>query len=313
MGPVRFLTNSLSFVPSRDFEREVERFLLIAGDESNGYGSQRSVLRALLESLNREREDPEVAAWRRMEAALGFDQDEAPESLMSGMAGLITRYEQEGLEEAALAAPGLDALKVLRSEAEAAETCGLACDLEGATRAAQPFQYLADQAPWLAAEVAARNVRHCIGVSGVLGNKRLGELLGLPTKAFSDPSQQSLRYGLRLKNGSYDRVLLKSRRQEGRRFQAARALGDSIWSNQSAIGPLADSKTSRQKFQRAFAQSLLCPFEDLKAYLKSANPSDYEDQADAARYFHVSVLTVQSVLKNKGVISDDFFSRLEVA
>jgi hypothetical protein len=38
--------------------------------------------------------------------------------------------------------------------------------------------------------------------------------------------------------------------------------------------PATDAKTARQKFQRAFAQEFLCPFEELTQYLETEDPTD---------------------------------------
>jgi hypothetical protein len=61
---------------------------------------------------------------------------------------------------------------------------------------------------------------------------------------------------------------------------------------------LGASSTGRQKFQRAFAQSLLCPFDDLMAYLGDEEITDGA-MSSAARHFHVSERLVRSVLVNK--------------
>ena len=66
------------------------------------------------------------------------------------------------------------------------------------------------------------------------------------------------------------------------------------------MGPLAASKTARQKFQRAFAQSLLCPYDDLVAYIGTTDPTE-GDVAAAARNFHVSERVVRTVLVNKHI------------
>ena len=98
-------------------------------------------------------------------------------------------------------------------------------------------------------------------------------------------------------------VALRSRWSGDRRFELSRALGDVIWTS-DALGPLARSKTERQKFQRAFAQSLLCPFEDLISYINTDHPTD-EDFSAAAKHFHVSEKVIQTTLVNKRIIHRD--------
>jgi hypothetical protein len=64
--------------------------------------------------------------------------------------------------------------------------------------------------------------------------------------------------------------------------------------------PLTRAKTARQKFQRAFAAELLCPFEELQGMLPAA-PED-DDVETAARHFEVSPLLVRTSLVNKGTL-----------
>ncbi len=70
------------------------------------------------------------------------------------------------------------------------------------------------------------------------------------------------------------------------------------------------SNTARQRFQRAFAQSLLCPFEALRNFLGSNAPED-EDIAAAAGHFHVDPSVVRSLLANKSIIARASLSRLD--
>ena len=93
-------------------------------------------------------------------------------------------------------------------------------------------------------------------------------------------------------------MALSSRWSADRRFEFSRALGDAIWSQNETLGPLTKAKSARQKFQRAFAQALLCPYDDLQAYI-GGDTSDGA-LAAAAKHFHVSDRLVRSLLVNKG-------------
>ena len=88
-----------------------------------------------------------------------------------------------------------------------------------------------------------------------------------------------------------------------------RALGDAIWSHSDRLGPLATSKTARQKFQRAFAQSLLCPYDDLISYIGTSQPGEADISA-AAQHFHVSERVVRTVLVNQGMLDRHRLERL---
>ena len=160
--------------------------------------------------------------------------------------------------------------------------------------------------PWVLAEQAASALRTAVGQSqGPLRSAALADLLGTSGETFRATQPQAgtrLPYGLRLAadNAAKNQIVLRSRWPHDRRFEAARALGDFIWTGGSAMGPLAASKTARQKFQRAFAQSLLCPYDDLVAYIGTTDPTE-GDVAAAARNFHVSERVVRTVLVNKHI------------
>src|SRR5208283_2058292 len=128
-------------------------------------------------------------------------------------------------------------------------------------------------------------------------------------------ANENLSYGLRLKSKDRRRdiIALLSRWPHDRRFELTRALGDKIWARTEVVGPLAKSKTTRQKFQRAFAQSFLCPFDDLMAYMHTDVPTE-EDVSAAARHFHVAERVIQTILVNKHVIKqEDFAQMIEAA
>ena len=85
-----------------------------------------------------------------------------------------------------------------------------------------------------------------------------------------------------------------------RRFSSCRLLGDHLYqSDDGRLIPATNAKTSRQQFQRAFAQEFLCPFDALLEKIQTDQP-DEEDIAEAAAHFDVSPLMVRTTLVNKG-------------
>jgi hypothetical protein len=72
-APVQYLTSARGIsVPAAEFESGVDRFLNTFAEE----------LGREIEGLRSERSNADYAAWRRMEAKLGFDPDGAPEPVM---------------------------------------------------------------------------------------------------------------------------------------------------------------------------------------------------------------------------------------
>jgi hypothetical protein len=347
VGPVRYLSNGLEFVQANDFESECDEFLQNTLDAYTPDNADRAAIREQIRTLKNERDDPHFAAWRRMEARLGFDPDDAPDRTIETLERLAERYGQANIEEAATAMPGAASADVLEREIAAARASRVVCEFGGALKAYGVPRYIAangqldfpitgfghipgidsadglaedDDAagsfqddrhsrmpPWKLAEHAAENLRTALGrEKGPLHNNALAELLGTTADTFranSVSSDDGLPYGLRLTSNGDNRnqIALRSRWPHDRRFEVVRALGDAIWTQDGAIGPLAASKTARQKFQRAFAQSLLCPYDDLIAYIGTTQPTE-GDIAAAARNFHVSERVVQTVLVNKRVL-----------
>ena len=145
--------------------------------------------------------------------------------------------------------------------------------------------------PWELAEDAASSLRNALGLGkGPIRNKALGDVLGTSVENLRGTSShpgRPLPYGLRLiaEDGRHDtRCSTRSRWPHDRRFELVRALGDAIWADADRLGPLTASKTARQKFQRAFAQSLLCPYNDLLAYIDTEYPADTDISAAAPAF-----------------------------
>ncbi len=101
-----------------------------------------------------------------------------------------------------------------------------------------------------------------------------------------------------LDNGNAEsRVVLRSKWETGRRFELARLLGDRIMAPAGGrLFPATRAHTYRQKAQRSFAAELLSPFEIVNDMLSG----DYsmENQQDVAEHFHVSELTIRTLLVN---------------
>ena len=166
---------TLDYVPSLTVEAAIDRFvrnvLEHVGDASDGLDAEYRQLQA-------ERADSTVAAWRTLEAMLGFDPDDAPDGLVGGLEALTERYGSEPLQEAALAHQGEEATEVLETCIEAAESSNVL------VRAPFSFDTLeinrsSRQPPWQLAVGAANQLRHWLGVPpGPIRNTRLSEIVG---------------------------------------------------------------------------------------------------------------------------------------
>lgn len=317
VGPVRYLTDAIFFIKASSFEDEVDNFLDRVADETTGFGSDRAALGALIAALRAERGDPEIALWRRLEARLGYDPDQAHDAVIEAAAALAGTHGLEAVEEAVAAEPDAQAPERLAAQIEHARSRGQVCDFSGVLAAVQAPPHNPPEPPWLAAEVTAARVRTLGGITpGPIPTRRLAEILGTTAYSFRNtPREEDRAYGLRLHagRGGQQRVSLRTRSPRGRRFELCRALGDALWSPEEQLGPMTPTTTARQKFQRAFAQALLCPAEDVRAFLATEDPTP-DDISAAADHFAVNESVIRTLAVNKGWIGrEQLQDRLEAA
>ena len=294
----------LDYVPSPTFEDAIDRFiqdvLEDVGDASDG-------LNAEYRQLQSERTEPAVAAWRKLEAMLGFDPDEAPDGLVARLESLSAQYGSGPLQEAALAHQGERAAEVLDNCIQAAKSSNVLI------RSPYPGETIANpihidresiQSPCVLGVDAANQVRDWLGVPpGPIPNTRLSEIVGTNVDHLTTKRRSvcEVPYALRLREENGSRLALRSTWSHARRFELCRSLGDIIWSRNDSMGPLSAAKSERQKFQRAFAQGLLYPFDDLQAYVNTDEPGE-DDIHAAARHFHVSERLIEATLISNHVI-----------
>jgi hypothetical protein len=298
-GPLRYFTDALLYVDARAFETSVDAFVDQCITSRRGTNALRTVWRQVAE----ERSDPEMTQWRKFEALAGFDPDEAPEGLMSGLAELIREHGQDDTEEVVAAAPGESAIATFEAVLDRIETSRTTLHLTNiAGHGALDLGDRTYDPPWRKAEATAKSVRKVIDLDegAPLASVQLAEICGAARSVVWNSERQGnadVPYGLRWRKNGQDRVVFHSRHPTSRRFELARLLGDAIWSHDATVGPASRAFTPRQQFQRAFAANLLCPYPALRDYL---GPSwTREDIADAARHFRVSELLVKTMLVNK--------------
>jgi hypothetical protein len=298
-GPLRYLTDALLYVDAKAFEIAIDAFVDRCIASSRGTNALRTVWRQVTE----ERSDPEMTQWRKFEALAGFDPDEAPEGLMSGLAELVREHGQDDTEEVVAAAPGDGAIATFEAVFDRVETSRITLHLaDAADYGAKSLNVRPSNQPWQAAEIAARAVRMALNLEEgqPLWNKNLAEICGTSPTIFSRSyrnDSNTFPYGLRCRKQGEDRIVFRTTNQTSRRFELARFLGDVIWSRSATVGPISRAFTARQQFQRAFAANLLCPYPALRDFLGSKWTG--EDISAAAQRFHVAELQIKTMLVNK--------------
>lgn len=306
-GPTRYLDVVATSIDGAAYEEATDAFF----DEvlkSYSCSEDSQTLHALLTQLKDERSHPELSAWRKLEALLGYDPDEAPDELLQQLGQYETRLGISGVEEASAAVPGIEAAKILQKAIDATEASPVNIDVTSATKSASSGARPTSKVlPWELAEHAAAELRQHLNMPhGPIRARAFSQILEVRwTDLLDAPAAGAqIPYGATLNNGNgHRRCALHSTRGRSsqRRFELARALGDAVWEPDSMFAPLSRARTDRQKFQRAFAQSFLCPFDDLTALLGTTIPSEV-DVEKAARHFHVSQAVVRTVLVNKHVL-----------
>jgi len=308
--PYRYLSDAVSVVSAREFEREVDLFVNQVIDRLHDEGVADSNLETVWQAVMEERRQPELARQRRLEALSGADPDELPPNCLQAW------LEDEKLlgeavigEMAASRGQGghLFSLAELRgigasqgfaaSAAQGVKKVDLPAVMPGVV--CPPWQLGVEAAQALLVEQALK--------PGPLSDARLAELFGTTDKVLDSRPWQNKDIDMSFfvqddsENGN---LLLRSRWHDGRRFELARLLGDRlVFPERRALLPATRAYTYRQKVQRAFAAELLSPFQEVKAFL--AGDFSEEMQQEAAQYFQVSELNIRTQLANHRHIDRD--------
>jgi hypothetical protein len=235
--------------------------------------------------------------------------------LIESLSVLQESLGESAIEEAVTAAPGIGSAGLLEKAIEASRASHLTIDLSIAN-AVRLKSLNPDDRTWRRGEEAARKVRDAIGLTaGPVPDMAFSELLNVPWRNIKSATAtaRDLPYGAHLHTkGSAVRAALQTQAAIDRRFELARMIGDAIWSPER-FGVISRAKTERQKFQRAFAQTLLCPFEDVREHIDMTAPSEAQI-SETAKLFNVRTSVVQTLLVNKGILPRDTLEeRLEAA
>ena len=288
-------------VPATDFEAAVDQFIdtvLQLMSDANVSGTN---LQTLWNDLGKERSDPELARFRRIEALLGFDPDEVDEHLIYSRLEDAQLLGDSALEELATGA-GNNMLSA-QQITDATASAGFDMNSTDALRLDHPLGIRWGQiAAWRTGVAAANAVRQQAGLAnGPITDRRLAELAGISSNVIaSEQCTNSLSWVFRHPQGA-PRVALRPRRQTSRRFDVARLVGDQLFSegifnSTERLSPATRSYSYRQKAQRTFAAELLSPWETVRDMLSD----DYspENQEQIAEYFTVSPFTINTLVAN---------------
>ena len=217
------------------------------------------------------------------------------------------------MEEAAHAEPGAGAAESLSLAIEASRESGVRIDLQLAGDLLRSSRFLGHASPWEMAEAAAAELRKIIGISnGLLNHAEFESIFRARWNDLKSATATASRlsYGARIDDEGMSRVALQTTRGYDRRFELARQFGDAVWQqDRSGFGIVSRSKSDRQKFQRAFAHNLLCPFDGLQRVIDVNDPTP-EAMSEAAKSFGVNPSVVRNQLVYKGYLPFENASEL---
>lgn len=300
-SPIRFTRQLDEWLDAPLFEAGMDAFINDVATTSAG-----SNLAQLWHELLDERRHPAASDWRKLEAKAGYDPDEAPDVLIEGLQRYYPMFGKASVEELSSENRGVSALEMaehLHGSLLASHDT-MSPDLGGFQKRAATAITSASSPPWKQAASAAGWARDKLGLTPAqpLTSAQLLEYLDLSERVMSQPRHTPLATaGLKNERDSGAAVLLSPGRVTAQRFALARLLGDYLYTHLQADSQLLSvthSKTSRQKFQRAFAQELLCPYEGLLETMNTAQPGQ-ESLEKTAEHYQVSPLTVRYTLENR--------------
>lgn len=288
-------------IPAMAYEGGVDRFVTRILQLVADAGITGTNLQTLWDDLSVERNDPELARFRRFEALLGFDPDEADEARIEEWLSGAALLGEHAWYEVATGSAG----NMMSAEQITEATALLAFDMN-VNDAFRPSLTMTSEwgnrEAWRVGVNAANLVRQQAGLDRhPVENSRLAELAGISSAAIeSDKSANSLSWVLHQPDDCA-RVVLRSRWETGRRFDVARLIGDRLFTGiahtqTEPLSPATRSYSYRQKAQRAFAAELLSPWEAVKDIL--GNDFSQENQEQVADHFDVSPMTISTLLVN---------------
>ena len=306
-------TESVSCI---DLENAIEAFVEQVLSRLDGLQAASTNLHQIWAELRVERADIQLARFRRFEALLGYDPDEADENMVRRHLDTAEAFGDEAFGDMAAdaAAHGRDRNAIPNSEDlhRIAELTGFAARPADSVRLPKTPEIAmpGTTQAWRLGENAAKLLRRQEGLNGQpIRNERLAQFAGTSPTTISAINRNSEHCSFALDEGDgRSRIALRPNRETSRRFELARLIGDRLLNEQengsvNRLFPVTRTYSYRQKAQRAFAAELLSPFDWVSEML--AGDYSEERQYEVADHFEVSPMTIQTQLLNGGCIERD--------
>lgn len=304
--PFRYISNFAAVISSMEFESGVDEFIEQVVGRLSDMEVRDTNLSRIWNDLSVERQTPNLARTRKLEALLGQEPDESDAGVIDRLVADAEQLSMAAVEELA-ADSGRSHRVAVPSAAElssVAKQYGFSASFDDGVSIPLPRKDTSrgHTAAWKLGADVARELRQ----QEKLGDEpitdiRLASLLGVERSALLQSESADVGISFMLDQG--DRggsVFLRSKWLSGRRFEIARLLGDRMMAPQGVLYPATRAYTYRQKAQRSFAAELLSPF--ISVFHMLDGDFSAENQLDVAEYFKVSPLTIRTQLVNHQIL-----------
>lgn len=305
--PFRYISNAAVVIPSIVFETGIDEFLvqIIARLEEQGVVGAN--VERLWSDVCAERADPALAKYRKIEALLGMDPDEADSDLVAGLIAEGQTIGEGAIGE--LAANRWNtksgAILSVTELSEISDRVGFDWsprDMVKLSRSFADIKRTSDTPAWMVGARAAQILRQQEKLGDApITDSRLMELIGVNNSILSTGahSTSAMSYAFDV-SPDRKKIVLRSKYIDGRRFELARLLGDRLLTTEGALFPATKAYTYRQKIQRSFAAELLSPFDAMINMLQG----DFSDENlhDVGEHFGVSEMTIRTQLVNHKIL-----------
>jgi hypothetical protein len=275
-------------VPAETYEQEVDRFVALVIERIGARGSA-AELNDLWRDVLDERADPQRAEYRRLEAILGHDPDEAAPEFLERVRALGEAAEDPDDIAALCAVSSPEAVK------QAADGANVQGRLQVGLVSPPGDSHMV---PHERGYALARQLRGYCGLnqSARVNIDTLADLSGVSVPDLTgSPSFPRAPMALANREEAGHRFLFRNSRNDGRRFEVARLIGD-VLAVPRAWQIATSTRTARQKLQRAFATEFLAPIDGVSEFLSD----DLSDEAVSAtaEHFQVSDLVIRHQIEN---------------
>jgi hypothetical protein len=307
VSAVRYLRDVDVSVPAHQFESAVDGFLAQLDARIASCVPDDDDFKLLIAELRDERSNPKLARICRLQAIAGFDPGTAPSEWIRAAEQLADEAGEATGDEIIAAVPLLrDGVDGARAALEAMKRSRVEVRIPNGINAGHKAT---TELPWQHGRRMANAFRtvHQIG-DGPLPTSTLEQLLetSLPLPVSPAIADRRLSGGYRDRDPrARTRIVVTTDRPDNQRFYLGRLIAAALLAPASDnVLPITNAATAFQKFERSFAQELLCPWQALDDFTNDSGLDD-DGISSAAEHFIVSEHLILSTLVNNGKLSRD--------